>query len=261
MKFTELFIGALTLRQQTFVTLRERSDVFQRGFMVLLIAALVAGAFASLEGAIRVVTPLMSKEQVVQIANDAFERNYNGPPAFKAMFQPYPAEIASMIYDLENLPPRAGEGARPVVAILEYVGNVLATPFSWRWAGWMLFAGLLFQLAARWLGGRASMAQMLGLSALAAAPQIFSALTSLLNLLATVGNSPILSSINGLFGFVIAIWSAAVYVKATSVAQNFSLARSIGAVALGLAILIIVFLALVIVLGVVIGGFVGAVSR
>lgn len=261
MTFSTLFVGALTLKNETFVALRERSDVFLRGFVVLLFAAIVAGLFAALSGALGDISPQLTKDQVIQIANQSFENSYNGPPEMKAQFQAYPGEIASMIYELETLPPRAGEGARLIASIINYVGNVLATPFSWMWAGWMLFAGLLFQISARLLGGRASINQMLGLTALAAAPQIFSSLTSLLELFATLGNIPVLSNVNGLLGFLISLWSAVVYVKATSVAQNFSIGRAVGAIALGVGILVVVLLALVVVLGVLIGGFVGAVSR
>ncbi len=261
MNFSTLFVGALTLKNESFVALRERSDVFLRGFVVLLFAAIVAGLFAALSGALGDISPQLTKDQVIQIANQSFESSYNGPPEMKAQFQAYPGEIASMIYELETLPPRAGQVARPIAAIINYVGNVLVTPFSWMWAGWMLFAGLLFQFSARLLGGRASINQMLGLTALAAAPQIFSSLTSLLNLLAARADVTALGSLASLLSFIIAIWSAAIYIKATSVAQNFSLARSVGAIALGYGILILVVIVGVLVFGVVVGGVIGTVAR
>ncbi len=242
------FVGALMLKHDTFVELRERSDVFLRGFVVLLFAALVAGAFASLSNAIGTVTPLVTKDQVLAQANAIFESADFGPPEIKTQIQPYVTEIASMMYELENLPPRAGESVRPVVAFLNFVGGTLATPFRWEWIGWTLFAGLLFQFSARLLGGQASMAQMLGLTTLAVAPQIFSSVTSLLTLIGTVSGVGLLASASGVVGFGIAVWSAAVYVKATSVAQNFSMGRAVGAIALGGGILagMLIVLALVV---------------
>ncbi len=259
MNFSELFVSALTLKTQTFVALRERSDVFLRGFVVLLCASLVAGLFIALDGTVREFLPPPSKEAIIRQAVGNFQNSYNGPPELQPVIESYIREGVSMVYELFGLPPRAGEGARPVAAVLNYIGNVLATPFSWTFAGWMLFAGLLFQFSSRLLGGRASINQMLGLTALAAAPQIFASLTSLLNLIATVGNAPLLSGVNGVLGFVLAIWSAVVYVKATSVAQNFSLARSVGAIALGIGILIGVMIIAVVFFAVVVGGVVGAV--
>lgn len=253
MKFADLFMGALTLKHETFVTLRERSDVFLRGFVVLLVAALVAGAFASLGSFVGEFLPPPSKDQIMQQALNNFESSYTGPAALKPLIEAYIREGVSLVYELIGLPPRAGEGARPIAAILEYVGNVLATPFTWAWIGWTLFAGLLYQFTAYLLGGRASMAQTLGLTSLAAAPQIFSSLTALLSLIATRGNIGALDGLASLLGFGIVVWSAVIYVKALSVAQNISIARAVAAIALGYVLLFGVFIVVAILLGLMIG--------
>lgn len=256
MSFSDLFVGALTLNSRTYALLRERSDVFFRGFLVLVFAGLVVGACASLPGAIRDIRPLTSKEQVLAEANQIFDNSFPGPNAMREQVRPYVTEIASMVFELESLPPRAGEGARPVAAVLDYVGSILATPFSWAWTGWLLFAGLLFQFASRLLGGRASMGQMLGLTALAAAPQVFTALTSLLALIAMATGVGVLGGLNTLLGFLIAVWSAVVYIKATAVAQNFSTGRAVGAILIGYGILIGMFLLALIVFALVVAGLV-----
>ncbi len=238
MRWQDNFIGALTFRTATFIALRERSDVFQRGFQVLLVAALVVGLFTSLSGAIRRVTPLTTETQVLAEARQSFENSYNGPPEIGAQIEPYITEIAGMIYDLINLPPRGGAAFRPVAAVLSYIGGVISTPFSLQFAGWLLLSGLLFHFSSRLLGGRASMSQMLGLTSLAAAPQIFSALTNLLMLIQTTSGIAVLGGLASLLGFLISIWSAAVYFQATAVAQNFSYARTLAAIVLGYVILI-----------------------
>lgn len=261
MNWQSNFVGALTLKHQIFAALRERSDVFLRGFLVLLIAALVAGVFASLNVTVREFQPPPSKEEITQQVLDNFRSRYRGSEQLRATIEPYIREGVSMVYEIRRLPPRAGEGARPVAAILNYVGSVLATPFTWMWIGWTLFAGLLFHFASRLLGGRATIAQMLGLTALAAAPQIFSALTSLLELIASGGGAAVVGAVNSLLGFVIGIWSAIIYVKATSVAQDFSIARAIGAIALGFLLLFLVFLLAIILFAMVIGLLLVPVAR
>ncbi|TAH52146.1 MAG: hypothetical protein EYC68_07555 [Chloroflexota bacterium] len=258
MNFQENFVGALTLNQKTMVALRERSDVFLRGFLVLLFAALVAGLFASLGGAIREVAPPRDREQVIEQIVDNFLFNFRSTPEARDLMEAYIREGVSMVLEISALPPRAGEIARPVRAITTYVGNVLATPFQWGWAGWLLFAGLLFQFSSRLLGGRASMAQMLGLTSLAAAPQIFTSLTSLLALIGTMGGVGWFGSVNALLTFLIAVWSAVIYVKATSVAQNFSIGHAIGAIALGIGILIGIALVFSILFGILIVVGIGA---
>lgn len=261
MNWQSNFVGALTLNHQIFAALRERSDVFLRGFLVLLFAALVAGVFASLNVAAREFLPPPSKEEVTQQVLDNFRSRYQGSEQLRATIEPYIREGVSMVYEISRLPPRAGEGARPVAAILNYVGSVLATPFTWMWIGWTLFSGLLFHFSSRILGGRATIAQMLGLTALAAAPQIFTALTSLLELVASAGGAVVIGAVNSLLGFVIGVWSAVIYVKATSVAQNFSIARAIGAIALGYLFLFLVLILVIILLGLVVGLLLVPVAR
>lgn len=233
MHWRDNFIGALKLQDATFAALRDRSDVFQRGFSVLLVAALFAGLFASLQTALRVGTIGLSEDQVIAQAQQSFDQSYRGPAELRATFETYTTELTAMIYEVLSLPPRAGEAARPIAAVLAYIGGVLAHPFTWDFVGWMLFGGLVFQFAARLLGGRASMAQMLGLTALAAAPQVFTAITSILGLIATLSGVGAFGSANGLIGFVLAIWSAAIYVKATAVAQGFTTGRALEAIILG----------------------------
>lgn len=249
MNFQDLFVGALSLNSKAFEALRERSDVFWRGFLVLLFAGIFAGVFGALPEAISHVTPLATKDEVIQIARGQFENNYSGPADLKPVYEEYVDNIASAIYEVLSLPPRAGEGARAVTAVLDWVGNVLATPFTSRWIGGILFLGLLFQLIARWLGGRASMAQMLGMTALATAPQIFWSLTSVLTLISNVSNIAAFGAVVPALNFVIMLWTAVIYVKAMAVAQKFTIWRSIGTVVLGGVVLIAAFIVFFIVLG------------
>lgn len=255
MKLADLFVGALTLRTDTFVTLRGQSDVFQRGFTVLFLVALVVGLFASLNTLIEPLSPPLSRDQVIEQARQTgglsiYNARYYGPEEFRAQYEAYASEIAAMFYDLQTAQPNTGPAAPWLEAILGYIGQVLALPWSWSFAGILLFQGLLFHLTARWLGGRAGMAQMLGLTSLASAPMLFSSVTSLFTLLATLGGIGLLGGLTGLLGFIITIWSGVVYVKAMAVAQQFSIARAIGAIVLGILLLLGLAILAVILVGV-----------
>lgn len=260
MTLQDTFIGALLLRTPIFTALRERSDVFWRGFLVLLVAALIAGAIGSLRGAFGELGSSVSEEEVIQTALTSFESSYNGPPDLKPVMENIVREFAGMIYELVSLPPRAGEGARAVIAILRWIGETLAAPFSFAFMGWTLLAGLVIQLTSSWFGGRAHLAQMLGLTALAAAPQALTAIPNLLTLLAEMTNASALTLANGLLGLLIGVWSLLIYVKATSVAQQFSIGKAIGAIVVGLFIMIAVLIVLTIVVAIAVGVLIGAIG-
>lgn len=256
MNLWNLFVGALTLRTKTFVELRERSDTFLRGFGVLLVAGIIAGAFVATE---------MLVGQIAQPAKDAVVAQVQAglaqsqmPPAFRGMVEAYVLNAISMIYELEHLPPQAGEWATPLATGLDWLGTTSSTPFNFGYVGWTLLGGLLFGGVALWFGGRGDLNKMLGLTALAAAPQAFNALPALLTTLATLTGISALTGLNGLFGLVIALWSAAIYVKATAVAQNFSIGRALASIALGLAILVGLVVALIILIVLLIGWLVSA---
>lgn len=248
MTLIDTLLGALLFRSETFDTLRERSDVFLRGFLALLIVGLIVGFGMGLERVAEELTPPPTRERVIATALDSFRASYQGPSEIRPMIESYVTEITSMIYEIVVLPPRAGEVARPISSILTLIGTTLAVPFSWAWSGWLLFAGLLFHLTSRWLGGRAGIAQMLGLTALAAAPKLLLVLSSGLNILQTLVGIP-LGFLVPLIGLVVAIWSAVIYVKATSMAQGFSWLRALGAIVLGYVVLIGVLFVLVILFG------------
>lgn len=247
-------IGALLLRQQTFLTLRERSDVFLRGFLVLLVVGIAVGFAVGLEGVSRKAVPSVSKAQVLEQIESRLNTGPQMPPALRALIESYVTESVSMVYEIIALTPRGGEFARPIASFLVLVGTTVAVPFSWPWAGWLLFAGLVFHLTSRWLGGRAGIAQMLGLTVLAAAPQIFLVVSSLFTILQTLLGVP-LGFLVSLIGFIVAVWSAVLYIKATGVAQGFSWLRALGAIALGYVLMIGSVILLVVMFGLVVSLF------
>lgn len=255
MTLYDTLLGALLLRHQTFVSLRERSDVFLRGFLVLLVVGLAVGFAAGLEGVSHKVSPPPSQAQILAQVEAGLNTGPRVPPEFRALIESYVTEIVSLVYEIIALTPRGGEFARPIASFLVLVGTTVAVPFSWPWAGWLLFAGLVFHLTSRWLGGRAGIAQMLGLTALAAAPQLLLVVGSLFTILQTLLGVP-LGFLVSLIGFVVAVWSAVLYIKATGVAQGFSWLRALGAIALGYVLMIGGVILLILLFGLLVGLFV-----
>ncbi len=248
MNILSLLTGALTLRTETFKTLRERSDVFQRGFMLLLLIALLAGIF---DAAVPLITSAARPANQQQVTQDVlrsmneYSPFFRNSPGMSAVVEPYVSEGVAMGFDISRLPPNAGEAFRPIARFLEWLGAVLTTPFSFAVLGYLLFAALLVHWMSRGLGGRAAMAQMLGLGALSYAPQIFNPVLSLLALGQNLTQAGALGTLNGLLGLVLFVWSTVIYVKATAIAQGFSYGRALGAIllALGLALLVVILIA------------------
>ena len=110
-----------------------------------------------------------------------------------------------------------------MVAVLDLIGQFLGTPFSWAWIGKILLRGCCLDYA-RMLGST-SMAQMLGLTARSNCGNFYVA-----DEFAgrnRPGNVPALGRAES--GIVrVGLWSAVIYVKATAVAQRFTIWRSIG---------------------------------
>ncbi len=212
--------GALALSDRTFTDLRENSSVLLRGFLLLLAVGLLVGIF----------------QVSVSLAEGPGNTAQEGiPPAFRAMIPPdyqtmaedSAREGAAIGADIQKLAPQAGEAFRPAANALRWIGQVLSVPLSMSFLGWMLLAGLVVHITSHWLGGRANVAQMLGLSALAFAPRVFDPIAILLN-----AGGGTLATIGGLVSLIVFIWGIAIYIKATAVAQNFSLGRALGAILL-----------------------------
>jgi hypothetical protein len=249
-----LIIGALLLRSSAFAELRARSDVFYRGFLVMLVIGLIAGAFEVATDLLKGLQAQPSEDQVIERALSGFENSYNGPPQLKDMIGSYIREGVAIGYEIAHLPPRAGVESQPLVTGLEAIGRIASTPFGFGFMGFVLLAGLMVQVTSRWLGGRATVAEMLGLSALSYAPDLF--LRPLLSLLSLGG--AVLSPLTGLLGFVLVVWETVIYIKATSVSQYFSVWRALGAILLAVLVAFLVVCAFVIVVIVVFSGLIAS---
>ncbi len=168
-----------------------------------------------------------------------------------------------MAFEIANLRPQAGAWARPIADAVRWLGGTIAFPFG-NYLSSLLLIGLLVHLAARWLGGRAGIAQLLGVTALSAAPELFlSPLQSLISMGAAMAGAPGLTSINGLLRFISFLWGLAIYIKAAALTEEFTIGRAIGAVALMVVLLVAIVLVagIAVVIGAVIfGSIIGAMA-
>lgn len=257
MSIIQLIIGALTFRRETFTALRERSDVFYRGFLVIVVMGLLVGAVVAGERALAEAKAPQDQEKRVSDALSQFERSFSGSAGLGPVIESYIREGIGIAVEIAALPPRAGANMMPLVAAMEWLGATLVTPVSFGFIGWTLLAGVVIHLTSRWFGGKAGIAQMLGLTSLAAAPQFITAIAGLLTLIGIATGVGAFSALNGLLNFVTFLWSVAIYVFATAIAQQFSIGRSIGAVVVGFTLIFAVIIAIVIFIAITVGALVG----
>ncbi len=258
MNILSLIGGALALRTDTFKTLRERSDVFYRGFLVVLVVGVLAGAFAA-GGALvtRVLRP-PNVNRVTQEALRGFENSYTGPPELKPVIASYIQESVAMAIEIDRLQPQAGAYARPIARLLRWLGETLAMPLGGGFLGLLLLGGLLVHLSSRWLGGRAGMAQMLGLGALGFAPQLLDPISSLLTLAGNLSGVGAFGPVRSLIGLVALVWGVVIYVKATAIAQQFSYLRAIGAIIIAVVLAALLLVLIAVIVGLIVGGLIAS---
>jgi hypothetical protein len=230
MSILQMIGHSLLLRTTSFVAMREREDVFQRGLLFLVSVSLVVGAVSSATG-------LVSDMQTFPLA-DAFDQARAGfaqameqakgttsiPPEAEQQIEGYFEVGMMMAQEIAELPVRL---TQPAVHILKAVGRLLSSPFSWL-GGWMFYT-LLVAIAAHLMGGRASVQEMLGLTALHAAPYLLGTVPPLLGLIPVAGPTLELF-VGGLLGVAAWIWSGVIYVAATAVASRFDWSRGLLAV-------------------------------
>ena len=236
----QLARGALFLDTQTFVAQRETRDTFRKGVLLVVVITLLAGSLSFIVSTVKGFLPPKwdaQREKVEDQISQVFE------------FFPFEmdAEIERMVvgsieagldmgFEIAQLPtPLPG----PVSAFLQALGGWISAPLV-RLGGWMGYAFWVL-LAAKLLGGRATLSQMLGCTALYVAPQVL----TILQVVPYLG--PVL-------GFVAFVWGLVIYVKATAVANELSLGRALLATILPAAVLIgLISLAIIpLVLGIVI---------
>jgi hypothetical protein len=220
----QLARGALFLDTQTFVAQRETRDAFRKGVLLVVIITLLAGSLSFIVSTVKGFLPPKwdaQREEVEDQISQVFE------------FLPFDmdAKTEGMIlgsieagldigFEIAQLPTPL---PRPAKDFLQALGGWITAPLL-RLGGWMGYA-LWVLLVAKLLGGRATLSQMLGCTALYVAPQILTILQ-------------VISCLGPILGFVAFVWGLVIYVKATAVANELSSGRALLAVILPAAVLI-----------------------
>lgn len=234
-----LFRGALLLDAKTFADLKASPDVFRKGFTLLVLIGLIVGLVTGLVGIVRGLTTDPAAE--IRQSREEMQRMmelFMLPEALQQMLDRFVmvSRIAERIArEMRSPLPDA------VGVVFKQLGAMVSQPFSW--LGSLLFYGALVQIFAKLLGGRGTIAQMWGVTALTVAPHILDALFPLLNLVPAARGC--LSSLVWLTAFV---WGVVVYVKATAVAHEMSNGRALMAVLLPIIAAILLGLVLILVL-------------
>lgn len=249
-----LVFDALTFRSETFQQLKNSPAVMVRGLQALILIALLVGLVA--EGARQIErTAPRPAADAAQVADqlDRLAGPYANNPVFAAFARGSIREGILMGMEIAALPPRGGAALKPIAAGLEFLGNWFETPFQAGWLVSLFFLGILVHLGARIAGGRGTITQLLGLTALAFAPALLTIVPIALNTVDRMSTLPGLAGLASVIGLLITLWQLGIYVKAVSVAEEISLGQSIGALLLAVVIAMALALVLLLVAGLVLG--------
>lgn len=243
---TRLAWETLLFRHEAYVRHVARADTLKRGLTLLVAASLVAGILSLVINFVSDLRPVSAEVQRQEAAQGIEEflrsfrtmRNYYDlPPDLEEEIVAYMKAGMEMGFRIEALPTRL---PKPVGDVLTDLGAFLSLPFI-RMTGWAGYA-IWVLLVAKLLGGRATVAQQLGATALYAVPHVLDILGSV-------------QCLGGIAGLVATAWGIAIYVKAVAVANEFSIGRAIvatvvpvlvgGTLALMGSLAMVIFLALV----------------
>lgn len=220
----QLVRGALFLDTQTFVAQREARDTFRKGVLLVVVITLLAGSLSFVVSTVKGILPPRwdaQREKVENQISQVFEfLPFEMDAGTKRMVVGSIEAGLDIGFEIAQLPTPL---PRPVKGFLQALGGWITAPLL-RLGGWMGYAFWVL-LVAKLLGGRATLSQMLGCTALYVAPQSLTILQVI----------PCLGSI---LGFVAFVWGLLIYVKATAVANEFSLGRALLAAVLPAAVLI-----------------------
>lgn len=217
-EMVQLARGALFLDTSAFVGQREARDAFKKGVILIVVVTLLAGSLPFLVSAVKGFLPgrLAAEQQNVQkqVRQILKVFPFEFDPETERMIVGSIEAGIDMGFKIAALPTPLPQ---PIGHFLQALGRWLTSPLA-RLGGWMSYAFVVL-LVAKLLGGRATLAQMLGCTSLYVVPHLLSILSFV----------PCLGAVLGLVAFV---WGVAVYVKGTAIANELSMGRAVLAVAL-----------------------------
>ncbi len=214
----QLAWDALRFRTEAYAQHVARADTLKRGLTLLVLATLVAGALGFLVNTIqdlRTIDPAVQRQEAQEMI-----REFTSSMAMMRQFFDMPPEVSEQMsrsiqsgmdigLRINALPTPL---PKPVSRSLENLGAFLTHPFA-RIGSWLGYTLWVF-LVAKLLGGRATIPQMLGTTALYAVPHVL----DILGMVRCLG---------GLLGLVATLWGIAIYVKGVAVANDITLGRAI----------------------------------
>ncbi len=210
----------LLFRDEAYAQHVARADVLKRGLTLLVLVTLLAGLVPFI---VNVINDLRlpaieirrqeAEADIQEFAKslDAIRPYLDLPPGFEKQMIAYNKAGMGIGFGIESLPTR---WPKPVGRVLQDLGAFLSLPFS-RLAGWMGYA-LWVLLVAKLMGGRATVSQMLGATALYTVPHVLDFLD-------------FVPYLGPMVGLVATVWGIAIYVKALTVASDFSIGRAVTA--------------------------------
>ncbi len=207
--------NVLLFRNAAYVEHARRPDVLKRGLLLLVIVSLIAAIIPTIQTLVNGLRPPQGAESIIQEIEDSFQQftQFMPPEAMgdfnleeMLTYMRPGIEMGTRIAGLPTPLPRAVGGT------LTAVGFFLSQPFI-RLAGWLGYA-IWVLLAAKLLGGKGTVAQSLGATALYAVPHAFDLF------------SPI-PCLGAVIGLVTTLWGLAIYVKALAAANEFGLGKAI----------------------------------
>jgi len=230
--------GALTLNAQTFNSLKQAPDAFRRGLTIVLVVGLIVGGVLGVIALIgEILTP--PAQQIAQ-AREGFRQTFGN---FSSAMPP---EVSRQVTESFEMGLRIGERVtretksplpEPLGVIFRRFGAIVSYPFGW--LGGLIFFGALVHIFAKLLGGRGTIAQMLGVTSLTVVPHLL----DVLGFIACLG---------ALLGLIAWVWGVLIYVKGVAVAQEMSTGKAILAVLLPFIIALLLALLLLVSVGVLI---------
>ena len=224
--------GALLLDEETFVKFKASHNVFARGILLIVVVSLIVslvGSAVQLVGGLTAPPFSVQRRSIEQEISRGF-RSMPGMDVDMEMLEEMILDWTSIGLDIaESIGHLPTPLPRPAGNILRAIGSTVSAPLL-RLSGWMFFTLIVF-VVAKLMGGRATVQEMLGTTALYIIPHI----AGILN--------PI-TCLRTLAWVVATVWGIVIYVKATAVANEIDNGRA--ALAVFLPVLVPVFILMVI---------------
>lgn len=232
--------GALTFEDGAFARMRDAPDGFQKALLLVVVVSLLVGLIASGIGLIHELTQPPLEVQFEKIER-GIEQGLASAEQFGAEIDPkVRAQILSNVREGLQIGRRVAQVAietmplpLPVSNLFEALGKWASAPFNWL-GTWMLY-GLIVLIIAKLLGGTATIQEMLSTTSLAVVPHVLDAFGPLLGLVPYIGGLAATA-----LGLVTLVWGLAIYVKATATANRFSIGKSLVAVLLPIALVLLI---------------------